>query len=99
MELKLYPGDLVDFYRQPVGRVNAGWSWPAKVVDVSSLDQDGIVRVGWQGQVMSVQARDIRPHLTVPVWLLRQSSCYTAMFKHLDNINKGSFLLSETLTK
>eukprot|EP00971_Amphidinium_carterae_P244145 4847789-Amphidinium_carterae.1 len=48
---------------------------------------------------MSVQARDMRPHLTVPVWLFRQSSGYTAMFKHLDNINKGSCLFSEALTR
>eukprot|EP00971_Amphidinium_carterae_P167576 3320479-Amphidinium_carterae.1 len=73
LELELNPGDLVDFYRQPFGKVNPGWGGPTKVVDVSSLDQDGIAHVRWQGRVMSVQARDIRPHLTVPVWLFRQS--------------------------
>eukprot|EP00971_Amphidinium_carterae_P338223 6475465-Amphidinium_carterae.1 len=98
-ELELNPGNLVDFYRQPVGKVNSGWRGAAKVVDVSSLDQDGIAHVRWQGQVMSVQAHDVRPHLKVSVWLFRQSSGYTAMFEHLDNCNKGSFLLSETITK
>eukprot|EP00971_Amphidinium_carterae_P084978 1681368-Amphidinium_carterae.2 len=50
---------------------------------------------------MSVRACDIRPQLTVPVWLFRQSSCYTAMFEPVDNINKVSFLLSvsEIITK
>eukprot|EP00971_Amphidinium_carterae_P096897 1918143-Amphidinium_carterae.1 len=45
MELELNPGDLV------VGKANPGWRGPVKVVDVSSLDRDGIAHVRWQGDL------------------------------------------------
>eukprot|EP00971_Amphidinium_carterae_P095429 1888180-Amphidinium_carterae.3 len=33
-----------------VGTVSPGWRGPAKMVDVSSLDQDGVAHVRWQGR-------------------------------------------------
>ena len=85
-EINYKAGDLVDFYRTPTGKVLPGWKGPAQVVDVTSLESDGIAHVKWQGRVLSVRAGDLRPHLVLPVWLLRETTVYGALFQYLDTL-------------
>eukprot|EP00971_Amphidinium_carterae_P097471 1928904-Amphidinium_carterae.2 len=87
-------GDLCDFFRTPQGKATSGWRGPATIVDVSTLSENGIAHVRWQGRIMSVQARDLRPHLVIPVWLLRETTVYEDMFSYIDSLYKTSQLFS-----
>eukprot|EP00971_Amphidinium_carterae_P231314 4590401-Amphidinium_carterae.1 len=42
-------GALVDFYRAPVGKERSGRRGPARIVDLSTID-DGILHLSWQGR-------------------------------------------------
>eukprot|EP00971_Amphidinium_carterae_P009692 191155-Amphidinium_carterae.3 len=87
--------DLVDFYRTPVGKSNPGWRGPAHIVDLTSLESDGIIHVKWQGRVLSARAGDVRPHLVLPVFLLRASPGYADLFDYLDNLFQSTQLFAE----
>eukprot|EP00971_Amphidinium_carterae_P281276 5584632-Amphidinium_carterae.2 len=86
-EMAISTGDLVDYYRQPVGKTSPGWRGPAVLVDNSTLTEDGICHVRWQGRVLSVQARDLRPHIPLPVFMYQQCPDYAHLWDFIDSIN------------
>ena len=54
-------GDVVDLYRNPSPKDSPGWRGPAVVLDFS--DEVGTATVRWQGRVLDVPFRHIRPHV------------------------------------
>ena len=58
--LELKPGDLIDFHRKEQQKDLPGWRGPARVTDMSRIDE-GIVQFDYQGRSMSARPADVRP--------------------------------------
>eukprot|EP00971_Amphidinium_carterae_P349276 6490937-Amphidinium_carterae.1 len=89
VELDLELGCLVDFYRAPIGKERPGWRGPAKVVDMSTLHDNGILHVLWQGRVLSVSATDVRRHLVLLSMLTLESHAHVALIQYTESLSGG----------
>eukprot|EP00971_Amphidinium_carterae_P350102 6491381-Amphidinium_carterae.1 len=89
MELQLEHGCLVDFYRAPIGKERPGWRGPARIVDMSSLHDTGILHVLWQGRILSVSATDVRRHLVLLSMLCLDSHAHAYMIQFTESLLDG----------
>eukprot|EP00971_Amphidinium_carterae_P030095 591580-Amphidinium_carterae.1 len=83
-EMNLEIGQLVDFYRTPVGKERPGWRGPARIVDASTVHDNGILHVLWQGRVLSVSATDVRPHLVLLTMLSLESFIHATVISFVE---------------
>eukprot|EP00971_Amphidinium_carterae_P351019 6491860-Amphidinium_carterae.1 len=86
-QLHLSTGDLVDFWRTPIGKERAGWRGPATLVDCHTAAESGILHVKWQGRVLSVAAVDVRPHMVLYAWLTMESSAHRLIVGHVEALH------------
>ena len=70
MDLK--PGDLIDFHRKEQQKDVPGWRGPARVTDLSRIDE-GVIQFDFQGRSMSARPADVRRALMHLVFMAAAS--------------------------